>query len=103
MGEYVSWRNYKFEVNDPARRWDDVEGVYIFAKLDAERRWEAIYIGQAESFRNRFSSHERWEDAEYRGVTHIHTRTERNYMQRCRVEEELIEYYQPPLNSHHKG
>ncbi|MYE04828.1 MAG: hypothetical protein F4Y00_07650 [Bacteroidetes bacterium SB0662_bin_6] len=102
MEAYASWRNYKFKVCRPDGPWRDVRGVYIFAKLTIDGHWTPLYIGETVSLADRLSGHERWAEAEDLGATYIHVREDRSYMRCCRVEEELIRYYHPPLNDHHK-
>jgi excinuclease UvrABC nuclease subunit len=60
--------------------------------------WRAFYIGKTESFKNRFSNHEYWPAAVRMGATHVHVLVVPLAANRQRVEEELIEAYQPALN-----
>ena len=99
-GGEVSWGGYAFTVYDPAHTtWNDIPGVYIFAGLDASRRWwHARYIGQTQSFSTRLPSHEQWWAAAQQGATHIHARVVQDEYERIAIESTLIQSYQPPLN-----
>jgi|SRR5579863_1765872 len=56
--------------------WKAEPGNYIFAKLNAASRWEAVYIGEAESLARRLvSSHEKIPCAQKYGATYILTHT----------------------------
>lgn len=78
-------------------RWNEVGGLYIFARLDPGG-WVPLYVGQTENFRNRLSHHDRWQEATRRGATHIHARTEVDREERVRIERDLIQAYQPLMN-----
>ena len=93
------WLEYEFTVYEPleARRQKD-GGVYIFAKFNLSGTWNALYIGETESFAERLPNHEKWDRAERMGATHIHLRVYYTEAMRKSVEKELINYYRPPLN-----
>ena len=99
-GIEASWGGYGFTVYDPAHTtWNNVPGVYIFAGLDATRRWwHAWYIGQTQSFINRLPRHEQWGSAAQQGATHIHARVVQDEYERIAIESTLIQSYQPTLN-----
>lgn len=94
------WLNYEFLVFDPRNtRWENVGGLYIFAGLNRTRdAWLAYYVGQTSSFAQRLPGHEKWPAAARLGATHVHARVERLQANRLRIERELIDYYDPPLN-----
>jgi excinuclease UvrABC nuclease subunit len=95
----VQWLSYDFTVYNPLMTtWNDVAGVYVFTGLDRIGRWIALYIGQADSLRNRFSSHEQWSPAVRLGATHVHAMVVPLKADRDRIEQELIQAYQPTLN-----
>jgi excinuclease UvrABC nuclease subunit len=102
MSDKVTWSTYEFTVYTPDTTWNDVGGVYIFTYLNTNNRWPAVYIGKADSFKNRLPNHDRWEEAQEEGATHIHARVVSQAATRAQIEEELIVKYQPPLNTHHK-
>ena len=94
----VTWLTYQFTVYAAATTWNDVGGIYIFAGLNAQGRWRALYIGQAKSFKERLPNHENWSDAVALGATHIHAMSVPRVADRDRIEAELIAAYQPALN-----
>lgn len=51
-----TWITHECDVNDHAANWNAVPGLYIFAGLNSEGRWAALYIGQAESLAERIPS-----------------------------------------------
>lgn len=93
------WLSHEFGVYPPTTPWNNVAGVYIFTGVDAHNRWAALYIGQADSFINRLPSHERWTEARMRGVTHIHVLVVPQQAQRDLIEQQLIQAFQPPMNT----
>jgi excinuclease UvrABC nuclease subunit len=95
---WICW----FDVYPPNTTWNDVGGVYIFTYLNAQNRWPALYIGIADSFKNRLPNHDRWAEAQRAGATHIHARVVSPEASRQTIERELIRMYQPPLNTQHK-
>ncbi len=79
--------------------WNDVPGVYIFAGLDSTRGWwQAKYIGRTNSFKDRIPNHERWDEAQQMGATHVHARVVQGAAQQIDLEDALIRAYRPPLN-----
>jgi excinuclease UvrABC nuclease subunit len=99
MSATATWLTYEFGVYTPSTAWNDVAGVYIFAGVNAQNRWVALYVGQAESLRDRFSSHEQWGPAIRLGATHIHACVITDAGTRDAVERELIQACQPRLNT----
>ena len=80
--------------------WNDVPGVYIFSGLDYARQWWlAKYVGQTNSLPARLVNHERLQDAQNWGATHIHACVIRDASVRLNLEESLIRAYSPRLNS----
>jgi hypothetical protein len=81
--------------------WNEIPGIYIFVKWGGTS-WVPLYIGQAESFKNRLcASHECWSKAVALGATHVLARHAPNAMARSSEEQRLIETYNPPLNVQH--
>ena len=99
MSDTVKWLSYEFAVYPPDTKWNDVAGVYIFCGLNAQNQWQAVYIGQTDSFATRIPSHEQWTAAARLGATHVHALTISEAATRDAVERELIQAYQPPLNT----
>ena len=73
-------------------------GVYM-AVDDANRVW---YVGTSGSIRQRLVGHDRLPDFRKNGVTAVSWRCEDSLVHRTQLEEELIEYFRPPLNAEHK-
>jgi excinuclease UvrABC nuclease subunit len=88
----------EFEIVAPYTAWNDVPGLYIFARED-DSNWHALYVGQAESFATSLANHGRWIDAVRRGATHIHARVVPRQYDRNLWEGALIRTLQPILNS----
>ena len=81
--------------------WPDFGGVYIFVRWN-RALWEVLYVGKADSFRNRLcASHECWSKAEALGATHVLARAVSDPA-RTTQERRLIEAYNPPLNVQHR-
>ncbi len=100
MNEKQPWGAYEFNRCNPNFQWNDVGGIYIFTGLNAAKNaWIAYYIGQTDSFSNRLPSHERWDEAVRKGATEIHARVEKDARKRDSMEAELIQRFQPPLNT----
>jgi hypothetical protein len=90
---------YHYHEYDPDHTsWYAVPGNYIFAML-TPAGWQAIYVGETESFKQRIPSHERWEAARRHGATHVHARVNNAGEQARRAEEsDLIRALDPPCN-----
>ena len=97
----ISWSGYDFTCHDPElTNWNDVPGVYIFAGVSSDGRWwQAKYIGQTRSFRDRLNAHERWGEASRMGATHIHASVVEQEFRRSAIEGYLISAYSPPMNT----
>ena len=93
-----NWDGYYFSIYSLNTAWNNVPGLYIFAKVDPAGYWKALYIGETESFSQRLSGHERWHEAIRLGMTHIHARGEGNYSNRLSIERHLRHRFNPPLN-----
>ena len=102
MPDTVKWLDYEFQVYGPNTDWNEVAGLYIFAGLNSEGRWVALYIGSTESLAERLPTHENWQEAVRLGATHIHARGEQHKETRLALEQELIQAYQPRLNVQHR-
>lgn len=81
-----------------AATWNNVAGLYIFTGLNAQNLWVPLYIGQTDSFAERFANHERWKEAQSLGATHVHAKGIGKKADRDSIEGILIEQFQPRLN-----
>lgn len=98
------WLNTEFEIlGTPASTsWLEAPGLYVFAEeersADGVSVWRAIYVGQAQNFRTRMPTHEKWLAAVRLGATHVHAKLVDSSGERDDLERALIDYYEPPLN-----
>lgn len=101
----VSWSGYDFTVYSPHETtWSDVPGIYIFTGVNHQlNQWVVLYIGQADSFRNRMRSHEMWLPAVRLGASHVHAMAVPLAANRDEIEKWMIATYQPPLNVQHRS
>ena len=75
-------------------------GNYIFARKDADGRWEAIYVGQGDlSVRTDLGQHHMRDLIQRRGATHVHFRENPSLPDRMIERADLLdnhpEAYQP--------
>ncbi|MEW5251283.1 GIY-YIG nuclease family protein [Microbulbifer sp. 2201CG32-9] len=89
-----------FQICDPNAGWKSIAGLYIFSHKTSDGSWQAVYIGQTDDFSSRLPSHERWDEAHRNGATHIHAVSIPHQSQRDSLEDQLVRYLQPPLNTH---
>lgn len=101
----VSGQQYQFQPFLMAGKWNDVGGCYAFAHQTpvtyfSPLGWAILYIGKADSFRDRMNGHERWREAAQNGATHVlaHVNTLGDWL-RSAEERDLIAAYNPPLNT----
>jgi excinuclease UvrABC nuclease subunit len=99
MSQTVTWLSHGFTVYAHGTSWNDDAGVYIFAGLNSQNQWVALYVGQADNFRNRIPQHEQWTRAVRLGATHVHAMVVPLAGNRDKLEEELIQAFQPQLNT----
>jgi hypothetical protein len=77
-------------------------GNYAFVRQLANGNWTPIYFGIAENLRGRIPNHERLAEAVRLGATHIMGHTTPNEASRVAEEQDLIAYWNPPLNVHYR-
>ena len=100
LGNGQSLRFTIYTIN--AVTWNEVPGLYIFT-YDNGQYWKPLYIGQAEDFRKRMASHERFEEAVLNGATHIHAVVVEQSANRDTWEKLLISAHQPPMNVQYRS
>jgi len=95
-----SGTTYTFDVYEMSTDWNDVPGIYIFAKEIQSGSWKAIYVGETGSFKTRMTtSHGEWLNALLEGVTHVHAMVDHSGSNgRLAIEDDLILSLRPPLN-----
>ena len=94
-------QSLSFEVYEQMPTWNNVPGLYIFAR-PTTGGWNAVYIGQADSFADRIPTHERLQEAVQLGATQIHALVVHSKVERGRLERQLIQWLQPHLNKQHR-
>lgn len=99
----VFWRTYPFDVCEHGGCWNEVGGIYIMTGLNFPLNlWTAQYIGETDNYHSRIPSHGMWPLAVRLGATHVHAMVVEQEATRLAIERELIEAFQPPLNTQHK-
>ena len=99
MSDTATWLTYEFNVHQPNVNWSDAAGIYIFTGINQVNKWVPLYIGQASSLVERLATHEQWPEAKKLGATHIHARVVSKQSDRDQIEKEMIQAYQPRLNT----
>jgi excinuclease UvrABC nuclease subunit len=98
--QYIFTDIYALESDFP-----DVSGIYVFTKRKRTEsggfNHHAIYIGQADSFKNRFSSHHKEKDILKEGANAVCLMAVGKQGQRDLIEVDLIKNYNPCCNDHH--
>ena len=97
----IDWLHWSFGIFRLKAAWS-IAGVYIFTKRitdwQGRRRWQPLYVGEAQDVADRLYDHEKLPDAVGLGITHIHFHFAGHAERRMAIEKELIAYYRPPLN-----
>ena len=95
----ASGTRYTYWFYPPHIEWQDEPGNYIFARVDGAR-WEALYIGQTHSLKERVHpGHHRWNCVKRFGMTAVHVHTGSGTEAERRWEEaDLIRVNHPPCN-----
>jgi hypothetical protein len=98
-----SYRYWRLDTPRNAAAILDAAGNYAFLRQLSNGNWLPVYIGQADSLRERLPNHERWDDAIRAGASLVvaHT-TPAGLMVRLAEEKDLIEKWNPVLNVHHR-
>jgi hypothetical protein len=102
-----SGQDYSFYLYDLAATFYARPGVYILCRavqIDGITRYEALYVGEAESFEDRLNAsrgeHDGFKRALKMGVTHIAARVVAgDRAQRLSVETDLRHALNPPCNA----
>jgi hypothetical protein len=83
-------------------QWPDEPGIYAYVKADPHLLMQVLYIGKTESFRDRFYSHHRWDEALKRGATHL-CLCKMDTRAQDEAESQLIKQFNPVLNVTHRN
>lgn len=107
MADPVNWtgksgRKYAYWFLDIKDGIKDEGGNYLFVKRTATNQLVMLYAGQADSLKARLPNHERLADARRAGATDIMAHTTPNgETARLAEEKDLIQQWNPVLNTHH--
>jgi uncharacterized protein YggU (UPF0235/DUF167 family) len=100
MQNFYHWGEHQFDIYRYSEtKWSDIPGIYVFALSNGPFPWTPLYIGKAASFKDRLSNHERWNEAAQRGAVHVHAKVVHGEANRDIIERQLIQQYQPPMNT----
>lgn len=95
----ASGKKYIYEIHPIAgTTWNDVPGNYVFARASKPHNWEAIYIGETESFKDRIPNHNELPCRQRNKGTHVHVRVNRDSQARLTEEKDLPANYATPCN-----
>jgi hypothetical protein len=99
-----TWAGLPFHAHrTPPRHLRFCPGLYIMSRpIDATKR-AAVYVGRADDIGLRHHEHERWSEAVHLGATEVHVHVEWSAEVRERLERQLIEILNPPLNQQHRA
>src|SRR5579863_1203396 len=111
MSDYMDWpgmsgQSYRYLFLDNPRlpaAIKSVGGNYAFVKQLSNGKFTPLYFGIADDLSARIPNHERWPDAIRAGATHVMTHTTPSGASAREAEErDLIQRWDPPLNTHHR-
>lgn len=94
----ASDKKYEYEIYPIGTNWNDVPGNYIFAKESSPSKWQAVYIGETESFKERLPNHNELPCIHRNGGTHIHVHINRDSRARLDEEADLLANNRTPCN-----
>ena len=98
----ASGQSYRFETYTIGTKFNSVSGVYIACKRLVSGNFEALYIGETESFYDRLNAgavyHDGLKSAARSGMTHIGALVVTGNAQRIRVETDLRHGLNPSCN-----
>lgn len=95
-----TYRYWSLDIKAPIK---DEAGNYMFVQRLPNGNFVPLYIGQADSLKNRLPAHERLKDAVRAGATHVFAHTAAGgETARLAEEKDLIQRWDPVLNTHHR-
>lgn len=108
MADYIDWtistgtyRYWFLATPLDASSIQSLAGNYMFVKL-TNNGWVPIYVGIADDLSDRIPTHEKKQEAILNGATHVMAHLQSDLNLRKSEEADLIQYFQPVLNIHHK-
>ena len=93
-----SGKKYRYNIHPIGTALNDVPGNYIFARRLSQRKWQAIYIGETESMKDRLPNHNDLPGILQNGGTHIHTHITLDSRARFDEETDLLTSIKTPCN-----
>lgn len=108
MSLYVTWRgasgqSHTFETHPFGKQFNPVSGVYIFCRQVTSGNWEALYVGETQSLKQRLNTginaHAGYLRASRMGMTHIAALVVAGDAERLRVETDLRHGLNPSANA----
>lgn len=94
---------YRFHFYPDGQLFNPVSGVYIFCRAISLVSWEALYVGEAQSLKDRLntgiSNHDGYRRAKAAGMTHIAAMVVVGDTERLRVETDLRHGLNPSCNA----
>lgn len=98
-----SGKTYRYWSSAFTDTFKDAGGNYMFVKQLANGNYLPVYIGQADSLKNRLPNHDRLEEAKRAGATFLMTHTTpAGEAARLAEEKDLIQRWNPVLNTQHR-
>ena len=99
----ASGRIYTLEVFPIGTAFKPRPGVYVFARSDAYRRWEPIYIGQTtnldDRLREHLSDHRNLNCIKAAKPTHVHVMAVSDPRERQEIERDIVAALHPLCNT----
>ncbi len=90
-------------INTTAPGIQAIGGNYVFVKQLQNGTYMPLYFGEAGDLQARIPTHERLAEAVRLGATHIMAHgTPAGEQARLAEERDLIQFWNPPLNTHHR-
>lgn len=108
MSLSVTWRgasgqSHTFETYPVGTQFNPISGVYIFCRQVASGNWEALYVGETQSLKQRLNtgigSHDGYARASRLGMTHIAALVVAGDAERLRIETDLRHGLKPSANA----
>lgn len=108
MALNITWRgasgqSYTFEAHPTGTQFNSVSGVYILCRQISSGNWEALYVGETQSLKQRLNTgigvHNGYARAARLGMTHIAALAVTGDTERLRIETDLRHGLNPSANA----
>jgi predicted GIY-YIG superfamily endonuclease len=98
-----SGKTYRYWSGELTGSYKDEGGNYMYVKRLANGNYLPVYIGIADSLKDRLANHDRLEEAKREGASLLMTHTTpAGELARIAEEKDLIQRWNPVLNTHHR-